>query len=70
MTTLIGRAAACLATGKLDPKRLGSAIATHAHCAQRAPDLEVNEVHNGVNGTSAGNAVGALSVSKMLWALL
>jgi hypothetical protein len=35
MTALIGRATACFCAGKWDPERLGSAIATHAHCAER-----------------------------------
>jgi len=66
MTTLIGRAAACLRTGRWDPGRLGSAIAKYAHCAKRAPSREVKGTHNGVHGTSAGDAIGALAASEAL----
>jgi len=62
MTALIGRSAASLRTGIWDPKRLGSAIATHAHCAERVSDLDEVGEHNVVNGTSAGDAIGAAGV--------
>jgi len=62
MTALLGRATACLGSGEWDPVRLGSAIATHAHCAEHAPNREIKGMHNDVNGTSAGDAERAVAV--------
>jgi len=52
VTMLLGRAAACIRTETRDPESLNSAIATHAHCAQRASGRDVDGGHNDVNGTS------------------